>query len=128
MQYISRSIFVLFSALAVNAYSCAQNALPLLEGPYLGQVPPGLTPKKFAPGYVSTRHRDFSGSFTPDLEEFYFSRMDVDTEKWWLIRFKLENNQWHESVVGPRVGRPILSPDGNTMHLGSKYMRRTNEG
>ncbi|ALT00572.1 PD40 domain-containing protein [Lacimicrobium alkaliphilum] len=105
-----------------------QQSLPFLAGPYLGQVPPGLTPKKFAPGYVSTRHRDFSGSFTPDLTEFYFSRKDVDTEKWWLIRFTLENNRWQESVVGPRIGRPILSPDGNTLHLGNKYRERTADG
>jgi hypothetical protein len=107
-------------------YARAQNYA--LQGPYLGQAPPGLIPKKFAPGYVSTRHRDFSGSFTPKMKEFYFSRMDVDTKKWWLIRFKLENNKWQESVVGPRVGRPILAPNGNIMHLGNKYMERTTRG
>ncbi|WP_445359584.1 hypothetical protein [Microbulbifer sp. ANSA005] len=128
MKHFCSSIILLISLLAVSSYGCSQEALPLLEGPYLGQTPPGLTPKIFAPGYVATRHRDYSGSFTPDMTEFYFSRMDVDTEKWLLIRFKQIGNQWHESVVGPRVGRPLLAPDGKTMHLGNKYMVRTESG
>lgn len=128
MKYVWLSVALLLSASALAVDNNAQQGLPLLAGPYLGQVPPGLTPKKFAPGYVSTRHRDFSGSFTPDLTEFYFSRRDVDTQQWWLMRFKLENNQWQESVIGPRIGRPILSPDGNTLHLGNKYRERTADG
>src|SRR5690606_18870087 len=44
---------------------------PLLEGPYLGQKPPGLIPEAFAPGIVTTEHYEFSGVFTPDQKEFY---------------------------------------------------------
>ncbi|WP_082994857.1 TolB family protein [Aquimarina megaterium] len=103
--------------------------LTVLEGPYLGQKPPGLTPILFAPGIVSTKeHRDFSGFFTPDMKEFYFTRRDVRTGKWSLVLFKSKNNRWHESVVGPRVGRPSIAPDGKTMHLGNKYMERTETG
>lgn len=126
MKYICNSIILLFCVLVISHKGFSQDELPALKGPYLGQKSPGLIPKVFAPGYVSTRHRDFSGSFTPDMKEFYFSRRDVDTGKWWLVRFKLINNQWQESVMGPRIGRPILAPDGNTMHLGNKYMERSN--
>ena len=119
---------VILISLSVSLQVKSNTEPPRLTGPYLGQTPPGSTPTVFAPGYVSTLHRDTSVSLTPDMTEFYFSRMDVNTEKWWLIRFKLENNQWYESVVGPRVGRPILSPDGNTMHLGNQYMERTRNG
>ncbi|KAF7769706.1 hypothetical protein PCIT_a2595 [Pseudoalteromonas citrea] len=128
MKVILTPALLLLSACVVTDDNNNQDNIPVLEGPYLGQEPPSLIPQIFAPGYVSTRHRDFSGSFTPDMKEFYFSRLNVDTEKWWLIRFKLENNQWKESVVGPRVGRPTLAPDGNTMHLGSQYMTRTSSG
>lgn len=128
MKCICNLIILLLSILVINSIGYSQGEFPALEGPYLGQKPPGLIPKLFAPGYVATRHRDYNGSFTPDMKEFYFSRRDVDTEKWWLIRFKLKNNQWQESVVGPRVGRPVLAPDGNTMHLGNKYMERTISG
>ncbi|OHU96037.1 hypothetical protein BIW53_07645 [Pseudoalteromonas byunsanensis] len=119
---------LLISLLIANSEALAKSERPLLKGPYLGQTPPGMMPKVFAPGYVATRHRDYSGSFTPDMQEFYFSRKDVDTQKWWLVRFKRIDNLWHESVIGPRIGRPILSPDGNTMYLGSKYMQRTSSG
>ena len=128
MKHIFNSIILLLSILIISSKSYSQDEFPVLEGPYLGQKPPGLTPKTFAPGYVATKHRDYSGSFTPDMKEFYFTRKDVYTKKWWLIRFKLENNQWQESVVGSRVGRPILAPDGKIMHLGNKYMERTSNG
>ncbi|WP_422858678.1 hypothetical protein ACOKFD_15120 [Flagellimonas sp. S174] len=96
-----------------------------INSPYLGQKPPGLNPEVFAPGLVSTEHRDLSGFFTPDMREFYFTRKDLENGKWSLIVFKYENKQWHESVVGPRVGRPIIAPDGKTIHLGKDYMERT---
>jgi len=46
----------------------------VLEGPYVGQKLPGLTPKVFAPSERSTEHRDHSGFFSPDMKEFYFTR------------------------------------------------------
>ncbi|MCW8877839.1 MAG: hypothetical protein OQJ89_04800 [Kangiellaceae bacterium] len=126
--FIALLFSLLFSMLAMSGKSFSQDNSPILEGPYLGQKPPGLTPKIFAPGYVSTEHRDYSVSFTPDMKELYFTRMNNKTEKWWLVVFKSENNRWHESVVGPRVGRPLLAPDGKTMHLGNSYMTRTKTG
>ncbi len=45
------------------------------KGIYLGQEPPGLIPKVFAPGLVSTgEYFEFTNIFTPDGKEFYFSR------------------------------------------------------
>lgn len=105
-----------------------QQNYPVLEGPYLGQKLPGLTPEVFAPRIVSTEHRDHSPFFTPDMKEFYFTRKSNNDSKWSLIVFKSENNRWRKSVVGPRVGRPNMAPDGKTMHLGSKYMERTESG
>lgn len=44
-------------------------------GDYLGQEPPGLEPKVFAPGIVSVIGRyDFSITFSPDGNELYFTR------------------------------------------------------
>ena len=47
---------------------------PALEGPYLGQKPPGLIPELFAPDIIQTEHREAEAAFTPDLKEFYFRR------------------------------------------------------
>lgn len=121
-------IALLLSVLAISSKSHSQDELPVLEGPYLGQKTPGLTPEVFAPGFVSTEHRDGSGFFTMDMKEFYFTRRDNSSGKWSLMTFQSEDNQWRESVVGPRVGRPIFSADGNIMHLGKNYQARTKTG
>lgn len=126
-----KQICGLFSLLFLSLISdkcLGQNESLAIQGAYLGQQPPGIDAEVFAPGIVSTKHRDFSGFFSPNMQEFYFTRMDNETQDWTLIAYKNENNQWNESTVGPRVGRPILSPDGNTMHLGKYYMSRTETG
>jgi len=121
-------IALLISVFTVSSESYGHDNPAVLEGPYLGQKLPGLTPEIFAPGFVSTEHRDGSGFFTPDMKSFYFTRRDNSSGKWSLITFQSEGNQWRESAVEPRVGRPIFSPDGNTMHLGNKYKERTKNG
>ena len=121
-------IALLLCALAMSGKSYGHDNPAVLEGPYLGQKTPGLTPEIFAPGFVSTEHRDGSGFFTPDMKGFYFTRKDNSSGKWSLMTFQSEDNQWRESVVGPRVGRPIFSPDGNIMHLGKSYKERTKTG
>ena len=108
--------------------SHAQDELPILDGPYLGQTPPSLTPEIFAPGLVSTEQRDGSGFFTPDMKEFYFTRKGDKENIWSLIGYKFENNRWHKASVVPRVGRPIMSTDGKTMHLGKQYKERIGDG
>ncbi|WP_223826552.1 hypothetical protein [Flagellimonas sp. S3867] len=100
----------------------------VLEGPYLGQKPPGFTAIPFAPGIVNTEHRELSGFFSPDLKEFYFNRNGGSYEKHELVVFKNIENRWSESYVMPRIGRPVFSPDGKTLHLGKKYMVRTGTG
>lgn len=98
------------------------------EDTYLGQKPPGLIPEIFAPSLLSKKHRDGNVFLSPNLNELYFTRKDVTTKKWSLVVFKYKKKQWIESIVGPRVGRPIFAPDGKIMHLGNKYMERTSTG
>lgn len=100
---------------------------PLLEGPYLGQNPPGTTAKVFAPGIVSTPLYELFSAFTPDMKEFYFVRYDKD-DKPFMIAYKYQNDQWQKFITGPRVGEPFISPDGRTMYLGNRYMELTNSG
>ncbi len=53
-----------------------------LSGPYLGQEPPGTTAEVFAPGIVSRPDStEFSGTFSPDGEEYYFYRVSDDTRR-----------------------------------------------
>lgn len=99
-----------------------------LEGPYVGQKPPSSNPKEFAPLGRSTEHRDHSGFFPPDMKTFYFTRKSHKDGKWSLFVFRSINNRWEAFVVGPRIGRPILTPDGKIMHLGKRYMELTDSG
>ena len=119
---------LLFSILAMSCNSYGHDNPSVLEGSYVGQKPPGSTPKAFTPSTPSKEYRDGSGFFTPDMKEFYFTRRFKKDRKWSLVVFKFEKNRWLESIVGPRVGRPIINPDGKTMHLGKNYMKRTKSG
>jgi len=95
---------------------------------YLRQKTPGLIPEIFAPGMVTTDGWEVSGVFTPDLKEFYFIRNNAETKKQELVVFQYKNNQWEESIVSPRRGTPFIAPDGQTMHLGRQYRKRTKTG
>jgi hypothetical protein len=128
MTRLTIFIALLLCVLAISNKSYGHDKSAVLEGPYLGQKPPGLTAKVFAPGVVSAEHRDAAAVFTPDMKELYFTRRNNKTKKWSVITFKSEENQWRESVVGPREGGHFISPDGKTMHLGKKYKERTNTG
>jgi len=127
MKHMCISIILLFSILGFSSKSNGQNEFPVLEGPYLGQKPPGLTPEVFASGIVSKEHRDWTGSFTPDMKEYYFGRYNNNSRKSSKVLFKFENNRWHESVLDPQLGGAI-SPDGKTMHSGNQYRERTDNG
>jgi len=72
------------------------NDYPLLEGPYFGQKQPGLIPEVFAPGIVSVKGRnDAAVSFSPDLDEFYFTAKKRSENFDGTVYFsKLENKKW----------------------------------
>ena len=106
----------------------AQEALPDLEGPYLGQEPPGMTPEPFAPGIVTSEHWEYGGSFTPDLQTFYMIRDGGRFEEMTFVAYQHKDGVWQEDIISPRVGQPFISPDGQTMHLGRRYKERTATG
>jgi len=60
---------------------CSQHdEFPGLEGPYLGQKPPGDTAVVFAPGIVTTDHHEHSRiEFSLDGSEMYWAVIPVDT-------------------------------------------------
>ena len=102
-----------------------------IENPYLGQKTPGLLPIPFAPGLVSTEIYEYDGAFTPDMKSFYFIRRGEENIKSTFYEYKYNDitKVWEKSVVAsPWIGRPVISPDGNTMHLGTSYLKRTETG
>ncbi len=69
---------------------------PVLNGPYLGQTPPGSEPEVFAPGVISTGLAELNSVFTADGKEFYYA---VDTGLDWVIMMtRQDDGVWSEPV------------------------------
>jgi Tol biopolymer transport system component len=115
---------LLLCLLAISDNSYGQDSSLVLKGPYLGQTPPGLTPKIFAPGLVSINGR-FEGviSFSPDLTEVYFGANN-DDEQTHIYFSKKVGDEWtpveriyFTSDIQDEQMHPFVSPDGMRMYF-----------
>ena len=84
--------------------SCARtDTFPHLEGPYLGQEPPGLTPEVFAPGIISVEGQYEGGAtFSVDGQFFAYKRdylPNPEIEKIWIS--EIRNGRWVEPYLAP---------------------------
>ena len=69
------TVLLLSTAAVINAQI---TEFPKLDGPYLGQKPPGMAPEIFAPGIVSSMEAtEYAVAFTPDGKQLYFNRNGV---------------------------------------------------
>ena len=124
------SVIFLSACKTENANIKGNDSLTI-ENPYLGQKPPGLIPIPFAPGLVSTDLYEANSAFTPDMKAFYFIRRGEENKNSAFYEYKYNeiNGIWEKSeVASPWIGRPVISPDGETMHLGDRYLKRTESG
>lgn len=127
MNLCRNAITLLLSALLLPCHSQAQNPVPELKGPYLGQTPPGLTPKRFAPGLVGQKDWEGGTIFAPDMKTFYFTRQKTQQQNVETLVLKYRDNRWFLADTWPGYG-PSFSPDGNTMFFGRRYKQRTDNG
>jgi len=102
----------------------AAGALPVVEGPYLGQKPPGRLPQLFAPGIVSTGMDDLNAVFSADGREFFFTVKLPARGRHVMLVMTQERGRWSAPSVLPFSGQyndadPALSPDGNTLYFAS---------
>lgn len=106
-------------------------AVPEFTGAYLGQAPPGSTPRLFAPGVVSNR-ADFEHSaavFSPDGRELFWCtnvdmRTDPPGEGQRLYFTRQVDGVWTAPEIAPfteeipaPVQRPVFSPDGSRLYF-----------
>lgn len=112
----------------IVASTASAQGEPCGASPYLGQAAPGQTPVAFAPGLVSTPGYEYSGVFSPDMSEFYFIRGTDTGSGQEFVVVSQEQGCWQETVLSERVGQPFVSPDGETLHLGARYMNRAGSG
>jgi len=99
---------------------------------YLGQTPPGVTPKIFAPGIITLSNRDESViTFSPDGKEaFWKTSWDPNTA---IIESKRINGQWTAPIIASFSAEiqgddaPFISPDGMKLYFLSQRPVTTKE-
>jgi len=95
---------------------------------YFGEEAPGLTPKLFAPGIISTHgHFEFACTFSPNGKEFYFTRRNDDRGNNVIMACKWEESGWTapDTAAFARPGdhEPHVSPDGKKLYFGTTRMK-----
>ncbi len=94
---------------------------PYLAGPYMGQIPPGNEPKRFAPGIVSPSHCTITVS--PDGKEMYWA---TDTRIWGS---RIQDGRWTKPAIVSFSGQgslslyddvPFLTPDNRKLFFTSR--------
>jgi hypothetical protein len=130
MKLFLVSITLFSTLLAMSSVSHAQDELAVLEGPYLGQTPPGLTAKPFAPGIVNTEEWGDAIGFSLDMNEIYVTRWKHtrDAREPESVTFKKVDNKWLKTAMLHGARKPFHSPDGKTLHFGKQYKERTKDG
>lgn len=130
MRFSSILVLVFVCCSFLGGATSTAHKIQKLQGPYLGQTPPGLTPAVFAPGVISTERWEISGVFSPNMQAFYYiNEVEVANKlEQQFVVYKNVNNEWRKTVISPRVGQPSISPNGKTMHLGKRYKERTPTG
>lgn len=92
--------------------------------PYLGEDPPGLEPRLFAPGTVSTDQHEVGVAFSPDGREVFFSRFRPGLG-YVVMRMFEESGSWAGPEVASFSGSysdvdVSFSPDGQRLFYISK--------
>jgi len=96
---------------------------PRLDGPYVGQKPPGLEAAIFAPGVVSTEKDELNSVFAPDGREFYFA-VSTGRMQWKFMVMKQGREGWSRPQEASFSGRwsdvdLFISPDGRKLYFSS---------
>ncbi len=93
---------------------------------YLGEVPPGLSPKIFAPGIVSTKDNfEFKIAFTPDGKEIYFTQgVGMGSEIRQILFTRQTDSGWTNPKATSFCGSymdeyPAISLDGKKLFFNS---------
>ena len=101
----------------------AQDPLPVLKGPYLGQKWAGPGAELFAPHIVSTGLLESSIAFAPDSRACYFG-VTLPPALSVIVEMRQEKGVWGAPEVarfsyGMDDGNPAISPDGRYFYFTS---------
>jgi len=100
---------------------------PDVTGPYLGQDPPGMQPRMFAPGIISTDGSEINSVFTPAGDEFYFTVWTQETGTRIMVTRQLDG-RWSTPEVASFSNHisdvdPAISHDGETVFFSTRRPR-----
>ncbi len=126
---MTRKIILLISIL--HFINCTgKSNFSELQGPYLGQKPPGMVPEVFAPGLICTEEKyELNSVFSPDGTEFYYEISTTTPEEkkegkyFYIIMVSRQvNGIWTEPELASFSGEYItvdmsFSPDGNRLYF-----------
>lgn len=114
-----------FAAIGLSAAQEEGVGFPVLEGPYLGQVPPGTTPELFAPGIVCTEKNEGYLVFLQQGRVLVFDRWlpdSDDSDPYFVTRMK--GKRWTPPRPSGHARSPCdpdlpTRPDANTLFFAS---------
>jgi|WetSurMetagenome_2_1015567.scaffolds.fasta_scaffold13338_3 hypothetical protein len=90
---MKKFIFSILFLLIIRA--CFSQTVYSDSGSYLGQVPPGSTPKIFAPGIISLSNRlETYPTFSPDGKDMFFSVVNSNWTKGAIFHTQERNGSW----------------------------------
>jgi len=118
-------IGVLLSLIIVFSSHAQKGEFPVLKGLYLGQEPPGMIPKIFAPGIISTDISEGCSGWGNNMEYFIFQRWISGKSSLYIMN--QINGVWSEPVLlhfvdQYKVGDFTIAPDGITMVFASNIL------
>lgn len=96
-----------------------------MNGPYLGQTPPGMTPEIFAPGIISHGFHENGIVFSPDGDEVFYSMSDNKYTSKTFIHLRRKNAEWTQPETASFAGdyynhSAFFSHNGQTLFFSSK--------
>jgi hypothetical protein len=106
-------------ALAAGVAAGGRQGFPRLEGPYLGQKPPGMVPEPFAPGIVTTDEEEGCSGFARKGTVFLFQKFIKGRCHTYIMR--LADGAWTAPELIPfwetmaENGDFVFSSDDKTM-------------
>ena len=123
-----RALFLSLPLLLLPCHSNSEGVYPVLEGPLMGQTPPGMVAEVFAPGVISKAGWELEGVFAPGMNEFYYTTRDAVDQRGYIIGFRQTDNVWRKYIELPRKGELVFSQDGNRMYMAKGYRDRVGDG
>lgn len=108
MKSMTVFIGILLAVIFALSSHAQKDDFPVLKGSYLGQKPPGMTPKLFAPDIVPTEANEYLYGFFNDGTLFFFDRTPADLEEWTpaVFRMELKDGKWTQPNASPYQGKP----------------------